>query len=225
MNKKEFVLVTETGGFMSAITGMRYPTKSRGDSMIVNGNFVLGEKDAKLAKTLLNKKEVSDGKEIHQGDVHGKFQRAIVAWMNINMPLFMWAEIDTYCIGTLPVSSESTMYTLKKELKSIVGPDGTIDIDSFYKAFSDDTDIDMVRKYYDIVMKNVDKYGDISDVPIHKLKADLPSGWLQARVRAFTYQTLRRLYILRKNHRLPQWQHFIKAIESLPYFDELIMGR
>jgi hypothetical protein len=188
---------------------------------MVNSEFILGEKDKKLAHLLLNKTETVDGSDIFQGDTHGKFQRGIMAWLHINMPIFMWAEIDTYTVGTSPISSESTMYTLKKEIRN------NTTVEEFYEFFSDSTSINTVSNYLSDVQDAIQLTDtkDLSKVDLTMLKADLPSGWLQARMRCFSYQSLRRLYIQRKNHRLPQWQHFIKAIEELPYFDELIMGR
>ena len=42
------------------------------------------------------------------------------------------------------------------------------------------------------------------------------------RVYRASYQTIRRIYLQRKNHRHPDWKIFCKWIETLPYFKELI---
>lgn len=55
-----------------------------------------------------------------------------------------------------------------------------------------------------------------------KMKEELPEGTMQQRVWMFSYQTLRRIYFQRRNHRLPQWHTFCEWIESLPYAKELI---
>ena len=39
----------------------------------------------------------------------------------------------------------------------------------------------------------------------------------------FSYQTLRRIYIQRKNHRLPEWHQFVDWVRTLPYAEELIL--
>lgn len=218
---EEQVKVLEVAGLMSSILGMRLPTQSQNDSYVNDdGEFILGSKDKKLALGLLNKREINsydeDLGEIFQGDTHGKFQRSIHAWLDITAPLYIWNELDTYMVGMTPTSSTSTMYTLKKELKYID------DIDKTH--FSDDiSDIEIqyfksLLKYYEGV------YGSVKDIPIDKLKAILPSGWLQRRIRSYSYQTLRRIYQQRKHHRLKWWHLMCDTIETLPYFKELIIG-
>lgn len=54
------------------------------------------------------------------------------------------------------------------------------------------------------------------------MKEKLPDGTMQKRVWMFSYQTLRRIYFQRKDHRLPQWHIFCEWIESLPFASEFI---
>ncbi len=200
---KESVRILETAGHSSAIAGMRLPTKSKGDSGVcIDVSFRLGDKDAKLAKTLINK-----------GSVHGKFQRGITAWLDINMPRYIWSELDTYQVGVAPTSSESTMYTLVKECKEIT-----------FEMFSDSTLYDTVVGFENQVDILESIYGGRKNIPIEVLKSCLPEGWMQRRIKSFSYQTLRSIYFYRKNHRLPEWQTFCKAIEDIPYFEELCLG-
>lgn len=56
-----------------------------------------------------------------------------------------------------------------------------------------------------------------------KMKSELTEGTMQKRIQMFSYQTLRRIYFQRKNHRLPHWHEFCRWIESLPYANELIL--
>lgn len=56
-----------------------------------------------------------------------------------------------------------------------------------------------------------------------KMKEELKEGTMQKRVQFFSYQTLRRIWIQRHNHRLPHWHKFCEWIENLPFFDILIM--
>lgn len=56
-----------------------------------------------------------------------------------------------------------------------------------------------------------------------EMKENLTEGTMQKRVWMFSYQTLRRIYFQRKNHRLPQWQTFCEWIETLPFAKELII--
>lgn len=209
---KESVKILEVAGMSSAIKGMRLPTKTRGDSISNSNTFSLGKSDSKLSSALLNKEE--------HHDCHAKFQRGIVAWLEITMPIYLWSEIDTYTIGMLPISSESTMYTLKKELGIHFKGNGSI-----YEAFSTSTAPIHIANFIQLVSNLEIVYGSINAIPIHELKAILPSGWMQKRVRAYTYQTLRRIYEQRVDHRLPEWQTFCEAIKELPYAEELIFGK
>ena len=205
----EFSLI-EVGGFIASIEGMRYPTKSIGDSLInpccfdrTTSSLRLGPKDIKLACKL-----------VKQGPVHAKFQRGIKAWFRINMPRNLWQELDTYSVGVDMISSESTMYTLLKECKDI----------------TDDMFVDYTPKFIiDQFRENVDRlvqlYGSRTEIPIEYLKAMLPEGWMQKRNRGFSYQCLANMYHYRKDHRMPEWREVIcPAIEQLPYFRQLILG-
>lgn len=55
------------------------------------------------------------------------------------------------------------------------------------------------------------------------MKSKLAEGTMQRRVQYFSYQTLRRIYYQRKDHRLPHWHKFCEWVEKLPYFQELIL--
>lgn len=54
-------------------------------------------------------------------------------------------------------------------------------------------------------------------------KSEIKEGFLQTRYFMTNYQTLRRMYFARRNHRLPHWREFCKWIETLPYANELIV--
>lgn len=193
----------EVGGLSSAVKGMRFPTKSTGDSRYdYEDGFVLGDKDKKLARHLISK-----------GSVHGKFQRGIIAWFDINMPRYIWSELDTYTVGVSPTSSESTMYTLLKESRKINRT-----------MFSSSTPKHCVGDFRASIEKLESFYGNMSDIPIEAIKACLPEGWMQRRIKAFSYQALKGIYTYRKNHRLPEWQLICRQIEHLPYFEDLIIG-
>lgn len=63
----------------------------------------------------------------------------------------------------------------------------------------------------------------LSGEELEKAKDEIPMGHIQKTVDMFSFQCLRRIYIQRRNHRLPMWQDFCKWIESLPYAKELIL--
>lgn len=206
--KASFELI-EVAGFAAALEGMRYPTKSVGDSEFAGmklpdlAGFELGKNDAILASKL-----------IKQGPVHAKFQRGITAWFRIDMPRGIWAELDTYSVGVGMISSESTMYTLIKECKDI-----TEDM------FIDYMPVIAVDQFRNNIAALTAQFGSRQAIPIEFVKAILPEGWMQKRNRSFSYQVLANMYNYRKDHRMPEWRNVIcPAIEQVPYFKELILG-
>lgn len=62
----------------------------------------------------------------------------------------------------------------------------------------------------------------LSTEELVKMKSELKEGTMQKRIQMFSYQTLRRIYFQRRNHRLPMWHDFCSWIESLPFADVLI---
>ena len=58
---------------------------------------------------------------------------------------------------------------------------------------------------------------------LEKAKDEIPMGHMQKTVDWISYQTLRRIYIQRRNHRLPMWHTFCSWIESLPFAKQLIL--
>lgn len=63
----------------------------------------------------------------------------------------------------------------------------------------------------------------LSTEELVKMKDELKEGTMQKRVQYFSYQTLRRIYFQRRNHRLPHWHIFCDWIKTLPFAEELIL--
>lgn len=110
------VKTIEVAGFLSAVEALRLPFGKEcrshtnyDDSWVENivPNFqsdvrvFFDERDLTLMSTL-----------IKRGDEHAKVLRGIIAYAEINAPLMVWSELDTYRIGTERLSSESTMHTI-----------------------------------------------------------------------------------------------------------------
>lgn len=102
---------TEVYGFSASFRGLRNPKNSwnMSDSyrgLLINSpninteEFILGEKDLKLAQTL-----------IKAGTEHCKFMRQIQVWCDITAPRYFFQEFDTYKIGT-SANSTSTMHKI-----------------------------------------------------------------------------------------------------------------
>lgn len=66
-------------------------------------------------------------------------------------------------------------------------------------------------------------YADDGDFEhVLRIKEILPSSFMQKRIQYFSYQTLRRIYAQRKDHRLPHWHIFCDWVKTLPFAEELI---
>lgn len=139
-------------------------------------------------------------KLVLRGDDHAKAIRFCKVWLEVQAPRYWWAEMDTYRVGVEKVS-ESTMHTLvrnrltQENFASPI-PAGTLNrLNSFIR-----------RK---------DRLA---------LKKELPEGFLQTRIVELDYQTLRRIWLQRRNHDLPEWREFLGQIEAmlLPFADDFV---
>jgi hypothetical protein len=58
---------------------------------------------------------------------------------------------------------------------------------------------------------------------LQKNKGNINGYYIYERVFKVNYQTLRRMWLQRDNHRLPEWKEFIDWIKTLPLANELIL--
>lgn len=84
-----------------------------------------------------------------------------------------------------------------------------------------------IAKYYEDSIAKINElaslYEESGDFEyVIRIKEILPSSFMQKRIQMFSYQTLRRIYFQRRNHRLPMWHDFCEWIKSLPFAESLI---
>lgn len=94
----------EVAGIYPALQGMRLPMMSRAKSDTLpsmEGVCAIGDADMGLCKRL-----------IKGGSEHAKYLRMIQVWADVDMPRYIWQEMDTYKFGVK--NSESTMHTIMK---------------------------------------------------------------------------------------------------------------
>lgn len=203
-----FVNTLEVAGLKPALVGSRNPMDSwdRIDSYNnSNGEYVIGEKDLDLAQRL-----------IKAGGEHRKFMRQIQVWANVNVPRYLWQEIDTYSFGTK--NSCSTMHTLHRR---------PFKLEDFY--IGDDPIIMTQRFLLEEIIATLNYFRDLylesKDYRwVIEMKRILPESFLQMRTWNTNYEELRNIYFQRKNHRLKEeWKVVLDWIESLPYAEELIL--
>lgn len=189
----------ETAGWKPAFYAMRLPKESHhlSDSKIIDGKFVVGEKDHKLCMSL-----------VRAGQEHRKHLRLISVWFTIEMPGYMMKEFDTYKVGTNWVTS-STMHMLgSRELTE----------DDF--EFDDSVE----RENTVIQMNKLIKWWKVEDEERIKhgvwrsIIQDLPMSFKYRRTCTANYEVLRNMYHQRSTHRLVEWKDFFdQLLKELPY--------
>ena len=216
---------TDVYGFEAAIRGMRNPRNSwdKSDSGYCEGRsarcdncpiepdeyapcynalsnmgklYVVGEKDFALMKQL-----------VKAGSDHSKFMRMITVTCDITAPMYWWAEMDTYKVGTVR-NSCSKMHTIHKR-------DLTMDDFSTEHLYEDE--ICAMQELIDRINCNRQCFMDTG------IKQDwwqiiqlLPSSYNQRATWQANYAVLRNIYHARKNHKLDEWHEFCAWVESIP---------
>lgn len=216
------VEINEVMGIHSAMQGMRNPLDSwkKGDTIYneeimcdfdgcssfdndaLMSGVAVGENDKALARKLID-----------AGPSHRKFMRQIFVSMNIKAPLYWWKEFDTYKVGTT-ANSCSTMHTItNKEFtiddfshdKMLLGAQRSLEdvvwyLNALRTKYLDEENPDIKKKYWYSIIQL------------------LPSSYNQLRTVTMSYENLRNMYELRKNHKLDEWREFCSTIEKvLPY--------
>lgn len=219
---------TEVYGFRRALHGMRAPRRSwpkadtkffgqedwpgvyRWPGIVCLEQPYIGPEDMKLAKKL-----------IKAWGGHQKFLRHIVVWVDFELPLYLWSELDTYH-GDIddrmpPVrDSCSTVYDMKYKLLTAedfeggeVSPSTLAELNELHDKLV--TEHGMLRQ------------GDPAET-IRKMKARLPSSYLLESTYSLNYETCINMYRQRKNHILPEWSKaggICEWILKLPYLKEM----
>ena len=181
-NMSKFSIKTlEVAGFGAALQALRLPFKKDCRSVVHSEYSSSSEEITYKTTAFVDSKDLilmsTLGK---RGDEHGKTLRGIVVYAEIEAPIWLYRELETYRIGRERLSCESTMHC---ECKGLSGEE------------------------------------------LEQAKDNIPMGHIQKTVDMFSYQTLRRIYFQRRNHRLPMWREFTAWIETLPFAQELIIGQ
>lgn len=244
----------KTYGWEEAIRGMRnsYNSWDKSDSRwylmgtpgtnpaaandkYLREKYCIGDNDLALMKKLCA-----------AGTDHCKFLRMITVSMDINAPLYLWKEFDTYKVGTV-ANSCSTMHKIAEKeftledfshehlVSGWIGKDKNgiaISIPGPYEKLQSTIELlNNVREMYLYVLKTPKEKIDWSCTPSLSAKDIwwqiiqlLPSSYNQRRTVMLNYEVLANIYKSRKNHKLDEWHTFCDWIESLPY-SELITGK
>jgi hypothetical protein len=130
---------------------------------------------------------------------HRKVLRHIAVWLWIEAPVMMWAEIDTYKVGTVRNSSS----TMHKPLEHITLIKGCTELTK--AAFLDARD-----RFHR------------GELTIQEYKANIPMGIMLQSVLSLNYEVLRTMVLDRRDHRLPVWQSFCRQVLEQVQHPELL---
>ena len=235
---------TEVFNFKGAFRGMRNPkeswSKSDSSGSSLYKDFFMGDKDLKLAQTL-----------IKAGSEHRKFLRQIFVSVDITAPLYWWKEFDTYKIGTVS-NSTSTMHKLADtpitkecfEMDDFENIGEIEEIDGYFCTRQSDNEyiwkqltlyLEVLRRKYNETKERLNNQNltesekkHLNSVAKHywkELIRLLPESWLQKRTVTMDYENLLAMCSKgqRRFHKLTEWsKSFIEWARSLPYAQELI---
>lgn len=148
------------------------------------------------------------------GPVHAKFRRMLPVIVDITAPTFIWAEIDTYKVGTV---RNSCSFMHKGTAKPFT-------LEDFSSVITSEEDLQVWQKAVEQLNKLRDKYLETKDETVFEaIRCLLPSGYMQRSTLSLNYETLANMYHWRKDHRLQDWHTFCSWIKTLPY-SEIITG-
>ena len=141
--------------------------------------------------------------------------RMITVYVDVTAPMYLWAEYDTYKVGTVR-NSCSKMHTIhKKEFCFADFSHDHLDEDECCEILSEIiSKLNFDRKRY-LETKDKKYWWQIIQL--------LPSSYNQKATLMLNYEVLANIYHSRKAHKLDEWVEFCKWIETLPY-SELITG-
>lgn len=191
--------------------------------------FEIGEKDFSLMKRLSK-----------AGKDHRKTLRMIPVFLRITTNHTVWAEIDTYKVGTVR-NSCSKMHTIhkkefEKDMFSHEGQDSienSASIDSIEGFDVVDAELaEELKKNETDTLRILNKLKDLFNNTEDKTKRKkywrtiidkLPIGFNLTANMSMNYEVLLNMYFSRNIHRMFEWEEFCQwMLDNVPYFKELV---
>lgn len=238
----------EIYGFRAALRGMRNPKNSwgRSDSTFWGSSSIIPDPSWNTSGLYVppHKKEYfcPENPQIGAADLelacrlirgggpHRKFLRHIMVWADLNLPRYLWTEVDTYKVGTTRDSC-SSMFTIG---------DRELEFDDFEleMPYASEGEAQEIVDDMQIVLDILNKYGDRYRDALHEksgkkaakkwirvLKKFLAESFLQKATYSMSYETALAMITWRFAHDLPEWSGLNGLclwIYSLPYMKEFV---
>ena len=209
----------EVWGFEHAIRGLRNPMNSWDKSDSINcheygedcdfcernysecAKYYIGENDLDLMQRLFK-----------AGTEHRKYLRQIFVSMDITAPLYWWKEFDTYKVGTV-ANSCSTMHKIAAkpfEMSDFSHEKLGIGAETTLKIV-----VEELNKEREMYLQSHDKSFWWGMIQL------LPSSYNQRRTVTMNYENVFAIIKQRSEHKLDEWNEFVKVLKTLPYVIEI----
>ena len=220
-------------GFEHAIRGMRNPMNSWDKSDTVFQLVLRHGKEHGRVETMIGPNDLDLMKRLYKaGTEHRKYLRQIFVSMDITAPLYWWKEFDTYKFVVpdpehIEVNSCSTMHKIAaKEFElndfshehlryEYSDGDGSFDEASWPEVSLLNT-IETLNRARDLYLKSKDKKHWWLMIQL------LPSSYNQKRTITMNYETIVTMIKQRTNHKLNEWNDFVKILRDLPYVEDIM---
>ncbi len=168
-------------------------------------NFAIGPNDMELMQKLYK-----------AGPDHRKFMRMIVVYIDVTTHHTLWAEFDTYKVGTVRNScSKMHKIHVKEFTKDDFSHEGISELGW------------PTKEIFETVIKELERLRNLFNSTQEKkywraMVELLPMGYNLKATVMLSYEVLANMYFARRNHKVFEWPEFCKVIENLPYFMEII---
>lgn len=146
------------------------------------------------------------------GSGHDNFLKGIVVQFDMKFSNKMSVELERYHFIDF-ISSQSTMHRITK-----------FKLEDQCNEYVDQRIIDIVQEMIDVYSGLEDKGTEFAKELYLRILYNVPSGFELTAGFTTNYQQLKTIYWQRRNHRLPEWREFCKWVETLPMFEELVLG-
>ncbi len=135
---------------------------------------------------------------IKRGGSHRKFLRFWQFWLDMEASTKFWFQFDTYKIGVTSMS-ESTMHMFEKNEWKGVSHEITLEIQAIKRGLQSGR-LDKIQAMY-----------------------MLPMGMIYHRIVSMNAEVFLRMWLDRKNHKLPEWQEFLEEfLQKSPNMNTII---
>lgn len=193
-------------GLSESVIASGYPMQIETNDM---NKVVIGEKDLKRVKHLGN---------ATPGSGHDCFAKGITVQFDLQIPEYIWRQLDRYHFIDY-VSSQSKMHRiLKMDLNKTCNKyvtETSINLLNYlieeYNKINNDTDFKVKLRNGEVVTNKEDVFNMII--------ANTPSGIMLTARMTTNYLQLKSIVNQRSNHKMQEWRLLCDYFKTLPMFD------